>query len=38
MKKAIPESMFAERDRVPDMPEDAQRHLGLYDSRNPHIT
>ena len=86
MKKAIPESMFAERDqarlsslntwvldngvteivmkerqfwnfaflqppaekpwttfmgrpvRVPDMPEDAQRHLGLYNSRNPHIT
>jgi hypothetical protein len=86
MKKAIPESMFAERDqarlsslntwvldngvteivmkerqfwnfaflqppaekpwttfmgrpvRVPDMPEDAQRHLGLYDSRNPHRT
>jgi len=86
MKKAIPESMFAERDqarltslngwvldhgvteivmkerqfwnfaflqplaekpwtsfmgrpiRVPDMPEDAQRHLGLFDSPNPHRT
>jgi hypothetical protein len=24
--------------RVPDMPEDAQRHLGLHDSRNPDRT